>query len=214
MAHKRPISWLQKYKTGCQLSRAKLNAQQNTPCPPLPFPSLALSCFGLCVCKQNGAQETNLWRTSANSQTFYFISFHLISCALSLTHSRSLLHLPACSFWVWKLKWNTTEMLQKSTNWHQLLLHSRRRGERGLQSSKKAGGKWHFPPRKKKKIFENPRKQHCAVLVNNKANTNSFISQARSCSRCSLSLSLSLLFLLQFRCCCCCCCFVLCFMQI
>lgn len=149
MAHKRTISWLQiQNRLPTVEGKTKCPTEHPLPRPqPLP-PARSLACRNMC--KQNGAQETNLWRTSANSQTFYFISFHLISFALALSPSLTHTLMPRCSFWVWKLKWNTTEMLQKSTNWHQLLLQTRPgAGQGGPKLSNKVCGKWAFPARKK-----------------------------------------------------------------
>lgn len=164
--------------------------------------SLSVSVPAGNMCKQNGAQETNLWRTSANSQTFYFISFHLISLHLFLSHTHTHTHLsvslmPSCSLvkalLSMKIKMkhygNATEINQLASTF---VVACKREKVAG-KLSKKVCGKWAFPGRNK-----NIRKSEQAQRIRHWSITRPTLRASlasRSCS-CLYSCSSS------------CCCFV------
>lgn len=192
MAHKRPISW-------CQIQNSLPTVERKTKCP-LPLSSslflllsLSLSVPAGNMCKQNGAQETNLWRTSANSQTFYFISFHLISLHLPLSHTHTSLSfslsVSRMASWLlvkallsMKIKMkhcgNATEINQLASTFVVATQKGRKRLAGKL--SKKVCGKWAFPGRNK-----NIRKSQSKLSAFGPTLIASLAS--RSCSDCSSS---------------------------
>lgn len=145
------------------------------------------------MCKQNGAQETNLWRTSANSQTFYFISFHLIllHLPLSRTHTHISLSVSVSRMASWllvkallsmKIKMkhcgNATEINQLASTF--VVASQKGRKRLAGKLSKKVCGKWAFPGRNK-----NIRKSQSKLSAFWPTLIASLAS--RSCSDCSSS---------------------------
>lgn len=189
MAHKRPISW-------CQIQNSLPTVERKTKCPlPVSFSLflwLSLCLLEICVNKMAHKKQTY---GALPPIVKHFILFHSIwfrSISLAHTHISPSLSLSLAwhpvrwskRFWVWKLKWNTAEMLQKSTNWHQLLLWPPKREKLAGKLSKKVCGKWAFPGRNKNIRKSEPKPSAFGpTLIASLA--------SRSCSDCSSSSSRS-----------------------
>lgn len=154
MAHKRPISWL-------QIQNSLPTVERKTKCPTALSLALSLSvCLSLSMC----LLEICVNKMAHKKQTYgalppivkHFILFHSIwfrSIIPSRTHTHTHISLslschPALwskRFWVWKLKWNTTEINQLASTF---VVACKREKVAG-KLSKKVCGKWAFPGRNK-----------------------------------------------------------------